>query len=116
MEHLRALLRKGELLQSVEYFAIMTNQRRLERTAIRDAGRTVTETNDRNYSAQFLSDNTVRQLDPMLPSVHSAQTSRRGAKITIMTYRARHRWMVAAIGLEEFERENQHRFCTHTDS
>lgn len=63
VEHLRALLRKGELLQSVEYFAIMTNQRRLERTAIRDAGRTVTETNDRNYSAQFLSDNTVRQLE-----------------------------------------------------
>ncbi len=99
VEHLRALLRKGELLQSVEYFAIMTNQRRLERTAIRDAGRTVTETNDRNYSAQFLSDNTVRQLE----SDAAERASRANVPPWSQNYNhdlpRRHRWMVAAISL-----------------
>jgi hypothetical protein len=62
VEHLRVMLRPGEHLRNVGFFEIATEQRTLSRAEVKACGRTTAETNDGNYSAQFMSDSAVERL------------------------------------------------------
>ena len=63
LENLRVMLRKDERLQSVDYFVVETNQRRITREEAKRFGRTVAETNDAYYARQFTNDDKIREAE-----------------------------------------------------
>jgi hypothetical protein len=63
LENLRAMLKPGERVQEVDYFVVVTNQRRITRDEAKQFGRTVAETNDAYYARQFTNDDKIREAE-----------------------------------------------------
>jgi len=60
LENVRGMMAVGERLESVDWFVLVTNRRRITRDEAKATGRTVTETSDSFYARQFESDAYIR--------------------------------------------------------
>lgn len=63
LENLRAMRRPDERLLEVDYWVVVTSQRRITRSEAKAFGRMMSEANDAFYARQFVNDDRIREAE-----------------------------------------------------